>query len=72
MNLQIEYVPIDAIKPYAGNAKLHPQEQIDQIKRSIVAMQSEEGDLLSGFNDPIAIWKNGEIIEGHGRLLAAQ
>lgn len=63
MNLQIEYVPIDTIKPYAGNAKLHPQEQIDQIKTSI--------DLV-GFNDPIAIWKNGEIIEGHGRLLAAQ
>lgn len=25
-----------------------------------------------GFDDPIAIWKNGEIIEGHGRLIAAQ
>lgn len=34
MKLKIEYVPIDSIKPYAGNAKLHPQEQIDQIKRS--------------------------------------
>lgn len=63
MDLKIEYVPIDSIKPYAGNAKLHPQEQIDQIKRSI--------DLL-GFDDPIAVWQNNEIIEGHGRLLAAQ
>lgn len=63
MKLKIEYVPIDSIKPYAGNAKLHPQEQIDQIKRSIEQM---------GFNDPIAIWKNGEVIEGHGRLIAAQ
>ena len=72
MKLEIEYVPIDSISPYAGNAKLHPQEQIDQIKKSIVAMQSEEGNLLSGFNDPIAVWQNGEIIEGHGRLLAAQ
>ena len=63
MELTIEYVPIDSIKPYAGNAKLHPQEQIDQIKRSIKIM---------GFDDPIAIWKNGEIIEGHGRYLAAQ
>lgn len=61
--LKIEYVPIETIKPYAGNAKLHPQEQIDQIKKSIELM---------GFDDPIAIWKNGEIIEGHGRLLAAQ
>ena len=63
MKLKIEYVPIDSIKPYAGNAKLHPQEQIDQIKRSIELM---------GFDDPIAVWKNGEIIEGHGRLIAAQ
>lgn len=63
MKLKIEYVQIDSIKPYAGNAKLHPQEQIDQIKRSIEQM---------GFNDPIAIWENGEVIEGHGRLIAAQ
>lgn len=63
MKLKIEYVPIDSIKPYAGNAKLHPQEQIDQIKRSIELM---------GFDDPIAVWKNGEVIEGHGRLIAAQ
>ena len=63
MKLKIEYVPIDSIKTYAVNAKLHPQEQIDQIKRSIELM---------GFDDPIAVWKNGEIIEGHGRLIAAQ
>lgn len=62
-SLKIEYVPITDIKPYAGNAKLHPDEQIEQIRKSIELM---------GFNDPIAIWKNGEIIEGHGRLLAAQ
>jgi ParB-like chromosome segregation protein Spo0J len=62
-NLKIEYVAIDSIKPYEGNAKLHPDEQIEQIKKSIELM---------GFNDPIAVWKNGEIIEGHGRLIAAQ
>lgn len=61
--LKIEYVPIESIKPYEGNAKKHPQEQIDQIKKSIELM---------GFDDPIAVWKNGEIIEGHGRLIAAQ
>ena len=61
--LEIEYVDISTISPYKGNAKLHPQEQIDQIKKSIEMM---------GFDDPIAIWKNGEIIEGHGRYIAAQ
>ena len=52
---------IDEIIPYENNAKLHPQEQIDQIKQSILEF---------GNNDPIAIDKNNVIIEGHGRLLA--
>ena len=60
--LKIEYVDIDSITPYARNAKLHPGEQIDQIKRSIQEF---------GFNDPLAIW-HGEIVEGHGRLMAAK
>lgn len=62
MQLKVEYVPIDTIQPYAGNAKLHPKEQIEQIKNSIKEF---------GFDDPIAIW-NGEIVEGHGRYIAAQ
>ena len=61
-DLQIEYVPIDSIKPYANNAKLHPEEQVEQIRKSIEQF---------GFNDPIALW-HGEIVEGHGRLMAAQ
>lgn len=60
-NLNVEYVGIDTIKPYRRNAKLHPAEQIEQIKRSIEEF---------GFNDPIGIW-HGEIVEGHGRYLAA-
>ena len=62
-NLKIEYVPIETIKAYERNAKLHPQEQIQQIKNSILEF---------GFNDPIAVWKDNEIIEGHGRLIAAK
>lgn len=58
--LKIEYVDIDSIKPYLNNAKLHPAEQIEQIKKSIEQF---------GMNDPIGIWKD-EIVEGHGRLLA--
>lgn len=59
--LKIEYVSLDSIKPYAGNAKKHPAEQIEQIKKSITDY---------GFNDPIAVW-HGEVVEGHGRLIAA-
>lgn len=61
-NLKIEYIPIDDIKPYENNAKLHPEHQIQQIKNSILEF---------GFNDPIAVWKDNVIIEGHGRHLAA-
>ena len=60
--MKIEYMPIEELKPYANNAKVHTAEQIEQIKQSIKEF---------GFNDPIAIWRNNEIIEGHGRLIAA-
>lgn len=62
MKLKIEYIPVKELKTYANNAKVHTAEQIEQIKESIKEF---------GFNDPIAIWKNNEIIEGHGRLIAA-
>ena len=61
MELKVEYLNKEELKPYANNAKLHPAEQIEQIKSSIREF---------GFNDPIAIWHDNEIIEGHGRLLA--
>jgi len=61
--LKITYEKIDALKPYEKNAKEHPPEQIEQIVNSIKAF---------GFNDPIAVDDDFIIIEGHGRLLAAQ
>lgn len=60
--LKIEYVDINSIKPYKKNAKLHPKEQIEQIKKSIKQF---------GMDDPIGIWKD-EIVEGHGRLIACK
>lgn len=68
--LKVEYVPIDSIKKYKRNAKLHPPEQIQEICESI-RLCAIGGDLLSGFKDPIGIW-HGEIVEGHGRYMAAQ
>ena len=62
MKLKIEYVDINSIKPYSKNAKLHPEEQIEQIKKSIEQF---------GMDDPIGIWKD-EIVEGHGRLIACK
>ena len=64
LKLKIQYLPIDKLKPYEGNAKEHPQEQIDQIIASIKEF---------GMNDPIGIWGDDYlIVEGHGRLMALQ
>lgn len=61
--MKIETVKISSLKPYENNAKRHPQNQIEQIKQSIKEF---------GFNDPVGIDENNMIIEGHGRLEAAQ
>ena len=60
--MTLEYVPIDSIKPYRKNAKKHPPAQIEMIKASM----EEFGNL-----DPIGVWHN-EVVEGHGRLIAAK
>lgn len=59
--LSIEYVHISDLKPYEHNAKVHTAEQVEQIKESITQF---------GMNDPIAVWQDNVIIEGHGRYLA--
>lgn len=61
--MQVEYIKLESIKPYKNNSKKHPQEQIEQIKKSIKDL---------GFNDPIGIDENNTIIEGHGRFIALQ
>lgn len=59
--MKIEVININDLVEYENNAKLHPEEQIEQIKNSIKEF---------GNNDPIAINKDNVIIEGHGRLQA--
>lgn len=65
--LDVYKVPTDSLVPYANNAKIHTITQVDQIASSIQEF---------GFNDPIAVWENAdgerEIVEGHGRVLAAE
>ena len=61
--LKVEYLDIAALIPYSGNAKEHPEYQVEQIADSIREF---------GFLDPVGIDENGTIIEGHGRVLAAQ
>lgn len=63
-NLKIEYLPIDALTPYEKNARKHADFDVEQIAASIERY---------GFDDPIGVWgEKNIIVEGHGRLLAAK
>ena len=65
--LDVERVPITALKPYDGNAKLHTREQIDAVEASIKEF---------GFGNPVIAWhdEGGEavIVCGHARVTAAK
>lgn len=63
MKLKIEYRPLASLLPYAGNVMDHPEDQIRDLARGIEQF---------GFNNPIAVDAKGQIIAGHGRLLAAK
>jgi site-specific DNA-methyltransferase (adenine-specific) len=54
---------VSALVPYARNSRTHSPEQVDQIAASIKEW---------GFTTPILVDTDGQIIAGHGRLLAAQ
>ena len=61
-NLNVEYVPIDSIKPYSRNARKHDKKSVEAIKASIKEF---------GMSDPVGVWKD-EIVEGHGRVIACK
>jgi DNA modification methylase len=60
---KLERLPLATLRPYARNARRHSKKQIRQIADSIRAF---------GFNNPILITDDGEVIAGHGRLEAAK
>lgn len=64
--LAVTVEPVGRLQEYAGNAKEHTAEQVEQIKASMRQV---------GFCDPIGVWTNAEgkseVVEGHGRLMAA-
>lgn len=63
MELKIEYINKEELKPYEKNAKKHPAEQVEHIANSIREF---------GFRQPLVIDKDNVIVIGHGRLLAAK
>lgn len=63
MTTHIERLAIDALKPYAKNARTHSKKQVRQIADSITRF---------GFTNPILIDKENTILAGHGRIEAAK
>ena len=63
--LNIVYRNIKELKPYKKNAKKHPKEQVERIANSIKEFGFFE-------HRAVAIDREDNVIEGHGRILAAK
>jgi len=59
---QIETWSIDRLRPYARNAKIHGTDQVAKIAASMAKF---------GWTVPCMVADDGELIAGHGRVLAA-
>lgn len=64
-NIEIIYKNIKDLKPYKKNAKKHPKEQVERICNSIKEFGFFE-------HRAVAIDSNNNVVEGHGRMLAAK
>jgi DNA modification methylase len=59
---RIEHWPLARLKPYARNAKTHDADQVAKIAASMAEF---------GWTVPVLVAADGELIAGHGRILAA-
>jgi DNA modification methylase len=62
-DLRVRERPVSELIPSPQNARTHPKRQIEQIRASIAEF---------GFTNPILADPAGNVIAGHGRLLAAK
>lgn len=60
---KVQEVEIDRLKPYEKNTKIHGEEQVEKLCRSIEEF---------GFVNPVLIDGDRNVIAGHGRLMAAK
>ena len=61
--LSIKYLSTSRLKPDPKNPRLHSEKQVQQIARSIEAF---------GFNVPLLVDAEMQVVAGHGRLQACQ
>ena len=59
---RIEHWSLARLKPYARNAKTHDADQVARIAASMAEF---------GWTVPCLVAEDGELIAGHGRVLAA-
>jgi len=62
MAKRLEMWPLERLRPYANNARVHSERQVEQIAASIREF---------GFTAPILVDSADGILAGHGRLQAA-
>jgi ParB family chromosome partitioning protein len=60
---EVEMLPVEALIPYARNARTHSDEQVAQVAASIREF---------GFTNPVLVSAENDIIAGHGRVMAAR
>lgn len=61
--LTIEYFPVTSLRLDPKNARIHTDKQVQQIARSIEAF---------GFNVPVLVDANSQVMAGHGRIMACK
>ena len=59
----VEKWSIDKVFPYVNNSRTHSEEQVSQIAASMKEW---------GWTNPVLVDESGQIIAGHGRVLAAR
>jgi hypothetical protein len=60
---RIELWPINRLRPYERNPRTHSDAQVDQIAASMIEF---------GWTTPVLVDEQGDVLAGHGRLLAAK
>ena len=63
MATEIQVRPIEDLHPYENNARIHDEDQIEELRQSI---------LVFGFLRPLLIRSDGGVLCGHGRMEAAK
>ena len=61
--IEVRWLPLEALRPDGGNARVHTLRQVVRIADSIAAF---------GFIVPVLIDGSGGVLAGHGRVLAAR